>query len=115
HKKIKNNKKVLYQLDSFDFEKAQFKGYAAPIRLQVVFDEKGKIMQVGIKDHKETKSFIDRVEKVWLPQLSGLDPDKKILGKEGIDALTECTKSTEAIKKSVDTLRNLFLDKFNKK
>ncbi|MGM0598102.1 MAG: FMN-binding protein [Myxococcota bacterium] len=115
HKKTKDNKKVFYQLDSFDFERAKVKGYAAPIRLQVVFDKKGKIIQVEIKDHKETKSFIKRIEKEWLSELSGLEPNRKILGKDGIDALTECTKSTEAIKKSVDTLRNLFLEKFNKK
>ncbi len=108
HKTFTLEGKKYFLLDSSMIKETRdIKGYAAPLQIWAIFDESGTLARVKIASHKETPEFIERVEKEWLPKFSGLAKDKLILGAGGIDALSEATLSTDAIRKTVDALRAL--------
>lgn len=108
HKTFTLDKKKYFVLDSSMLKETKdIKGYGAPLQILAFFEEDGTLARVKIASHKETPEFIERVEKEWLPKFNGLAKDKIILGAGGIDALSEATLSTDAIRKTVDALRTL--------
>ena len=88
-------------------ETKDIKGYTAPLTIVAIFDEAGSIVRVKVVAHKETPEFMERIEKEWLPKFVDVKKDKLILGEGGIDALSEATVSTDAIRKTVDEMRKL--------
>lgn len=88
-------------------ETKNIKGYEAPLQILAFFEENGTLARVKIASHKETPEFIERIEKEWLPKLAGWPKDKVLVGPGGIDALSEATLSTDAIRKTVDILRKV--------
>lgn len=108
HKTFTLNGKKYVVLDSSTFnETKNMKGYEAPLQILAFFEENGTLARVKIASHKETPEFIERIEKEWLPKLAGWPKDKVLLGPGGIDALSEATLSTDAIRKTVDILRKI--------
>jgi Na+-translocating ferredoxin:NAD+ oxidoreductase RnfG subunit len=119
HKLLKVKGKDYIALNSLKVEGGnKILGYHKTIPLEIVaiFDKKGKIYRVLIGSNKETPSFIDEINQTWISKFNNLKIQKPIIGKKGkrIDALTENTMSTEAIKKSVDLLRKEFIKNFIK-
>ncbi len=106
HQRFSLEGKDYIVLNSFKHEKTKdIKGYEAPIETQVILDNAGNIVSVKILSHKETDSFIERIEKEWIGKFDNHPHDKPILGEGGIDALSEATLSADALRKAVDILR----------
>ncbi|MBU1220742.1 FMN-binding protein [Myxococcota bacterium] len=113
HYQFKIKEKTVLALSSKDFpELKDIKGYTSRFDVQVAFDEKGNIVAAGFGDNKETPEFMDRVKKEWLAKVQNIKKGTPIIGKGGIDALSEATVTTEAILKYINALRTIHTKHF---
>lgn len=113
HYQFKIKDKMVLALSSKDFQELKdIKGYTSRFDVQVAFDDKGNIVAAGFGDNKETPEFMDRVKKEWLPKVQSIKKGTPIIGKGGIDALSEATVTSEAILKYINALRTIHIKHF---
>ncbi|MBN2723305.1 MAG: FMN-binding protein [Deltaproteobacteria bacterium] len=113
HYKIKLSGKDAVVLISTSFpELNSIKGYTGSFEVQGAFDKDGNLIAAGFGKNAETPEFMERIKKEWLGKLENTSVKKPLTGKGSLDALSEATISTMAIKNSLDAMRKLYLKNF---
>ncbi len=102
---IRNYKEGRLQIvaDSAEIpETAGIRGYAGPVAVLIVFDEKCVIESVQLGRHRETPSYVEMFLP-WMKKFSGMGPQQSIL--EEVDTVSGATLSTRAVRQIVHQVR----------
>lgn len=89
-------------------------GYNGTVPMTIFLDEDDDVIDILACDNKETRSYMNRVERSGLlDEWDDLSPEE-IVDKQ-VDALSGCTFTSKAIIKSVQTRMAVFTDQENKR
>jgi uncharacterized protein with FMN-binding domain len=82
---------------------ARAMGYGGPITVAVAADPKGKIMGLGVVDHKDTPSYYERViQSGFLSKLVGKGYKDQFTGEKGVDTISGATRTSNGILSSTE-------------
>jgi electron transport complex protein RnfG len=87
------------------------RGYGGPMAMAVGLDRDGLVTGVSIITHKETPGLGTKVitEEYYLEQFVGWDAAEVENSDQGYDAIAGATKSSNAVRKGVQTAEHVFL------
>ncbi|MBU0650523.1 FMN-binding protein [bacterium] len=91
------------------------KGYGGLVNFSVTIDDKGNILDIKLKEHKETPEYMDKIiSAVWIEKFKNKNAKKMEFNKD-IIAVTGATVSSEKIFETIKTSVNRVLDDFRGK